>query len=230
MKRSNQILKWTLFTVFALIFVMTAASRMWVKWDTISPEAQAASGQSYDLKAFDHIHIAHGFRVNIIHQEEFSIHVNGPDLILHNLIVKKQKNQLILDHGPSDIKRKNPIKVKIGMPELSQVDLEGASRGEIAGFSLPNLVMNLKGASHAEGSDNHIEQLRLNLRGAASVDFEDSHTVHAEINATGASSARLEMTGGNLTGTLTQASHVKYSGDVSEISVLTNDVAEVKTP
>ena len=64
--------------------------------------------------------------------------------------------------------------------------------------------------------------------GAGDVDLEEVTVTNAEVSVSGAGSIALRMAGGRLTGELSGAADVRYSGTVSEESISRSGAADVR--
>ena len=66
------------------------------------------------------------------------------------------------------------------------------------------------------------------MSGAGSVDLDDVATTDAEVTASGATNVRLRMAGGRLTGHMSGAGNLVYFGTVSEQSVSSSGMVNIR--
>ena len=82
-------------------------------------------------------------------------------------------------------------------------------------------------ASRESGS-RRFDTLKLTISGAVAVDFGDVTFTDADVRASGASNVKLRMAGGKLTGNISGAGHITYSGTVSEQSISASGAVRVE--
>jgi hypothetical protein len=66
------------------------------------------------------------------------------------------------------------------------------------------------------------------MSGAGNIDFDDVLVTNADVQVSGAGNLRLNMAGGRLTGHMSGAGNLDYRGTVSEQSVSTSGVVNVR--
>jgi hypothetical protein len=120
------------------------------------------------------------------------------------------------------------LKASITLPALREVTLTGATQLDFSGFEGAELTVTMTGAPDLEGESSRYEDLDLTLTGAGNASLEGITVTNAEVSVTGASSVSLRMGGGRLTGHLTGASSLSYSGTTSEQSVSTSGPSSVR--
>jgi hypothetical protein len=131
-------------------------------------------------------------------------------------------------------------------PELTSLDLSGASKGRVQGCrSAKALDIDLSGASHLEGDlesgDMHMGisgasradlkgtagNLRLNVSGASHADLEELQIKDANVDVDGASHATVHPSG-KLQARASGASSVLYAGQPANVDSQTSGASSVK--
>ena len=182
------------------------------------------------LSGFDMVDASHAFKVDIRQGESFSVVVRIDDNLLDYLILEKQGSTLRIGLKPNLSIRKHTAEAEVTMPELTGLELSGASRATVTGFdSAQPLRLELSGASHVDGDieagdtridasgASHVDlqgsgaDLTLGASGASIVDLSDFLVVDADVEASGASKATVSA-GGRLDVNASGASTVRYLG------------------
>jgi hypothetical protein len=127
--------------------------------------------------------------------------------------------------GDSDRCRMN---ASITLPALREINLSGATTVDFSGFDGERLAIETSGASEIDGSASRYDELAVTTSGAGDVDLEEVTVTNAEVSVSGAGSIALRMAGGRLTGELSGAADLRYSGTVSEESVSRSGAANVR--
>lgn len=127
--------------------------------------------------------------------------------------------------GDSDRCRMN---ASITLPELREVRLSGATTVDFSGFDGEQLTVETSGAAEVDGSSSRYDELDVTTSGAGDIDLDDVTVTNAEVSVSGAGSIALRMAGGTLTGNLSGAASLRYSGTVSEENVSTSGAASVR--
>jgi len=117
---------------------------------------------------------------------------------------------------------------RITLPELREVHLSGATTVDFSGFDGERLTVETSGAGEVDGSLSRYDELDLTTSGAGDIDLDGVTATNAKVSVSGAGSIALRMAGGRLTGELSGAGRLRYSGAVSEESVSTSGAASVR--
>lgn len=120
------------------------------------------------------------------------------------------------------------MSASITLPALREIGLSGATTVDFAGFDGERLAIETSGASEIDGSASRYDDLDVTTSGAGDVDLDGVTVTNAEVSASGAGSIALRMAGGRLTGELSGAADLRYSGTVSEENVSTSGAADVR--
>lgn len=182
------------------------------------------------ITGFDAIDASHAFKLDVRQGESYSVVIRIDDNLLDYLVVEKQGNTLRIGLKPTLSLRSHRAEAEVVMPELTGLELSGASRADITGFdSAAPLRIRLSGASQVDGDirtgDTHIDvsgasqvelvgsgaDLTLDASGASIVDLSDFTVSDADVGVSGASKATVNATG-TLDANASGASTVRYLG------------------
>jgi hypothetical protein len=188
--------------------------------------------EELDFTDFSNIVISGVSETNIIHGEEFRVVVNGTKQDVAEITFTQDGNELrikldreLLERGSN----RNRTKVIIGMPELSKLELNGATKAWVRGFDEDRISFELNGASEADVDIDSYEvnidlsgaskltiagtghELEADLSAASSLDAYDYRVDDARIEASVASSAKVYVRE-TLEINASMASDIKYRG------------------
>jgi len=219
---------------------------------SISLESFTGSGnvvtQEEAISDFDKVEISHSFEVDIKQGEAFSVIIRVDDNLVEQLQVEKFGSTLKIGLEPAvSIVSNATLEAEITMPELTGLDLSGASNATISGFkSTKNLTVDLSGASSIVGDigagDISIDlsgssnanltgsggNLTLDASGSSDVDLSDFPVADAEIDASGASTVTVNASG-RLDVEASGASNVTYLGEPSMGTIETSGASSVES-
>jgi hypothetical protein len=148
--------------------------------------------QEETLTGFDKVDVSHAFEVEVSQGEAFSVVVHIDDNLVQHLRVDKRGRTLEVGLRPGRMFniRQATMQAEVTMPELTGVELSGASHATLTGFkSTKALEVDLSGASSLRG-DIESGNVRFDLSGASDVTLTGSGRDVA-IDASGASEVDL---------------------------------------
>jgi hypothetical protein len=203
--------------------------------------------QEEAISDFDKVDISHSFEVDIKQGEEFSVVIRVDDNLVEQLQVEKFGSTLKIGLKPGVSMVSNAtLEAEITMPELTGLDLSGASNATISGFkSTKNLTVDLSGASSLRGDieagDTSFDlsgssnanligsggNLTLDASGSSDVDLSDFPVADAEIDASGASTVTVNASG-RLDVDASGASDVYYLGNPSMGTIDTSGASSIE--
>ena len=204
--------------------------------------------QEEAISDFDKVEISHSFEVDIKQGESFSVVIRVDDNLVEQLQVEKFGSTLKIGlKSDISIVSNATLEAEITMPELTGLDLSGASNATISGFkSTKNLTVDLSGASSLRGDieagDTSADlsgssnanltgsggNLTLDASGSSDVDLSDFPVADAEIDASGASTVTVNASG-RLDVEASGASDVYYLGDPSMGTIDTSGASSVES-
>ena len=202
--------------------------------------------QEFSITGFDKVDVSHAFTVDIGQADSFSVDVSIDDNLVEYLRVEKQGSTLKIGLEPGPNYLSTHATAEVTLPELTGLELSGASHGTVSGFeSTRALDVDLSGASHLVGDvecgnarfdvsgASHLtltgsgEDAIIDASGASHVDLADFPVADASVDASGASHATVNPSG-RLNAEASGASHVKYLGRPSLGSIETSGTSSVE--
>jgi hypothetical protein len=123
--------------------------------------------------------------------------------------------------SPSDL-----ISVKVTMPELTDLDLSGASSAVVPGVRTDDLRLEVSGASKLK-LDGEVKKLSAEVSGASGLDAEGLRAENAEVDASGASNATVNAVN-DADLTASGASSVYYVGEPKNLKQNSSGISSIK--
>jgi hypothetical protein len=205
--------------------------------------------REFDLSGFDQVEVSDSFEVDIRQGDAYSVVVRTDDNVAEYLEIVQRGSTLRIGLRPHTYTMVSveTLEAEITMPELSGLELSGASSAMIVGFqSSDPFYAEVSGASSLEGeiqaggvrfnvsgaSDVKLTgsggDLEMDVSGASSVDLAGFPVTSASIQVSGASSATVN-TSGTLDVEASGASRVRYLGSPTLGSVDSSGGSTIET-
>jgi hypothetical protein len=189
--------------------------------------------QAFELEGFHGVAIEGAWQVNLTRGDEWQVEVSHSEDLEDELNVHISGDQLVLDVTSSGgwrwWRRTNSrLTAEIVMPELTEVEMAGASQLSLSGFEGALLVLEIAGANQLEGRDGRYDNLDLTAAGANEIDLSGVVVTDAQIDVAGASEVTLRMDGGDLEGSVAGAGGIDYYGTVAEERIKVAGISRVK--
>jgi hypothetical protein len=244
-------MKQPIFLMIGSLIVVSLACAL-PELPSISQESLTGSGNVVTREEaifdFDKVDISHSFEVDIKQGENFSVVISIDDNLVEHLQVEKQGSTLKI--GLKDSRgfliSNATMEAEVTMPELTGLDISGASRATITGFeSAENLILNISGSSSLAGdiSTGNVsidlsgssevslsgsgQNLTIDVSGSSELDLSNFPVADAKIDASGASSVTVNSSG-RLDVDASGASHVYYLGGPSMGTIDTSGASSVE--
>lgn len=221
--------------VIGILAALLVAAGVWIRVSV--PQLPALSGErgsrTYDFADFDRLGVSGQWEVTIERGDAWRVAVEGPVELLEYLRVERDGDSLELGliggwwRGGRGRDR-DELAATVTMPTLEGLELSGASSLSLAGFDGRELSIVSSGASELRATASRYDDLRLVLSGAGSAELDGLTATNADVTVSGAADVRLRMAGGRLTGRLSGASDLEYSGSVSEQSVSQSGAGSIR--
>ena len=202
--------------------------------------------RGYEQSGFHQVVAGSAFQVSITRGENWSLAVTVDDNLLEFVEVVQSKETLRLGLKPNLSIRQATLKADVTMPELTGLELGGASRAAIDGFSSDrSLEVELHGASRLRGDiksgdarfqasgASHLEltgrarSLKVKASGASHVGLERFGSENATVTASGASHVTVNAQG-NLEVEASGASSVRYLGTPASVNSHASGASSVR--
>ena len=182
---------------------------------------------------FESLDISHAFKVEVVQGDRYRVVFHVDDNFVDDLEIVQQGAVLRIGLKPEFRGEftNGTLEAEITMPELSSIEVSGASQAEVLGFAsnspfagkvsgasvlrgeieAGDTRLDVSGASSAELS-GHGDGLTVDVSGGSSVDLANYPVMDALIDASGASSVTVFVSGA-LSASASGASSVIYLGD-----------------
>jgi hypothetical protein len=204
--------------------------------------------QDYDFSDFTRVQIGSAFEANVTQGEAYKVAVTVDDNLVQYLDVRVDGDTLVIGLKPvvSLGFRNMSLRAAVTMPDVEGLDLSGATRTRVTGFSNDRRVdVEISGASQLTG-DLTSGEMRIEASGASRGELTGT-TGPLDANASGASTLRLQglastdtrvdasgastivvNPSGRLTGSASGASTVRYTGLPTTVLVDTSGASSVR--
>lgn len=234
MKTSNRILVGIALTAVVVAFAAVAAARVLLNGQVVVPLAgrsaevsSTTKTTSYDFGGFTGVSASGAWELTIQVGSHYTVSVSVPENLARRVSVHTRGTTLVIGLEPGTTLTAQPLKAEITTPALSDLQLSGANRVTFTGFAGRKLTVECSGAAEVTGAGRGYQLAVIKASGASSVMFRDLPIVNAEVTLSGAGHAELRMNGGRLSGRLSGAARVTYSGTVAAETIETSGIASV---
>lgn len=187
--------------------------------------------ETYAFADFNKVEIGSAFEFEIEQSSSYSIEITTDDNITEYVRVSLDGQTLKIGLRPATWVGPATLRASVTMPELSGLDISGASRGTVSDFSSTedldimvsgasrvtgdivagNVDFNISGASSVE-LDGSANDIIADVSGASSLKLDDFAVTNADVDLSGASSGTVNLDG-RLDADLSGASKLWYIGE-----------------
>jgi hypothetical protein len=165
--------------------------------------------EEMDFRDFTHVQAGYACELEVARSDSYSVSITAGDNLIRSVKVDKQDGTLRIRRTLSSFRGLIPgtFQAKIAMPVLDGLDLSGASKGTVTGFSSKNnFSADLEGASSLAIVKMLAADMKFKLAGASRVTGQ-VQGANAEFNLSGASRVELEGSASNVVIDAAGASH-----------------------
>lgn len=174
-----------------------------------------AKAETRNVSGFKEIKAENAVNLEVTVQKEFALTIEADDNLLEH--IKTEVSGGVLTISTKDnISAKNKINIKISLPELTNLDIFGASTANISSAKTDSLKLNASGASKIK-IDGEVKSVEAVASGASGINAENLKTENATATASGASNVTVSPTG-DLTAEASGASSVIYTNEPKNIT------------
>lgn len=195
-----------------------------IGFDSIKGSGNVQS-EKRTVSGFNKVRAGGAIKVEITAQKDFSVEVEADDNLLPYIKTEVDGSSLKI-YSEGRIKTKNPIRVRISMPELTGLDISGASSGTVSNVKAESLDLEASGASKIS-IDGEATTLVVEASGASKIDAENLRTQEAVADASGASKVIVSPSA-KLKADASGASTVYYTGEPQSIDKRSSGASSVK--
>lgn len=170
--------------------------------------------EELDFRDFTHVEAGYACELEVTQSDSYSVSITAGDNLIKSVKVDKQDGTLRIRRTLSSLRGLIPgtFQAKVTMPVLERLDLSGASKGTVTGFSSKgDFITSLKGASSLAILDMSAGDMKFELAGASKVTGQ-ARGADAEFHLSGASRVELEGSASNVVIDAAGASHADLAG------------------
>lgn len=184
-----------------------------------------AKSEQRDVSGFSKIEAGGAINLEIAIQDNYGVSIEADDNLLQYIKTETSGDTLkIFSEGR--ISPKTKINVKISMPELSDLDISGASTANVVNAKSDSLDLTASGASKITVSGASAS-VKADASGASSIDAERLTVEKADVNSSGASRVIVSPSN-DLNADASGASSVYYTGDPKNIKQDASGASSIK--
>ncbi len=181
--------------------------------------------ETRNVSGFKAIEAGNAVNMEITAQKDFSVEIQADDNLLALIKTEVQGDTLKI-YNDESISTKNEINIKISMPEITSIDISGASRVNVSAVKSDLLKLEASGASKIK-IDGEANSLEIDASGASTVDAENLRVENANAQASGASKAIVSASN-ELKADASGASSVYYTGEPKNVAQQSSGASSVK--
>lgn len=190
------------------------------------------TSRTYDLNGFDGVETNGQWRVTIERGDAWRVEVEMPVELADEIEVEVRSDRLSLGFGqgwcPGCFRDGLELQATITMPAMESLESSGASTIAFSGFDGSTLSLDVSGAGRLRGTASRFDRLELDMSGAAEIDLDDVPVMDADVDISGAGNVDLRMAGGRLSGDISGAANLEYSGTVSAETIDRSGMVNVR--
>lgn len=177
-----------------------------------------------EVSDFKAVEVGGVFKVEITAQKDFDVQIEADDNLLQ--YIETEINGETLEISTSKrISTRNPIIVKIGAPDIENMEVSGASSVVLGNLNNDSLRIDLSGASNVK-VEGITKNLTIDLSGASRINAENLQAENVSVDASGASKADV-FASNKLKADLSGASKVAYSGSPKDLIKKTSGASKI---
>ena len=168
--------------------------------------------EEYNYSGFDQVEISSAFEVEIVQSSSYSVVVTVDDNLLKYVDVSKEGETLKIGLKTATLLGPKTLKAKVTMPQLSSLDLSGATHGSVSGFSSKeSLDIEVSGVSSIELVNISAGTVKFDVSGASKI-TGDINAGNTKFDIGGASTVQLEGSANDIVATVDGASRFNLGG------------------
>jgi hypothetical protein len=181
-----------------------------------------------DVGGFERIDMAGDARLIVTIGAATAIQLEGVDSLLEATTTQVRDGTLYIDnrgHERKWFRRVRPIEVRISMPQLAELAVNGGNDVRLRGFAGGQSTLNIEGAAHVN-AEGQLDRLSVHMQGAGVADLDELVAREAVVVVDGVGTAYVHATD-SLSATLNGVGTILYSGDPHEVQTSMNGFGKV---
>ena len=166
--------------------------------------------EEFNFSDFTRVEVGSAFEVEIARSDSYSVSITADDNLFDYILVSKQGTTLKIRLKTASY-ISTTTRAKITMPQIRGLNLSGATRGTVSGFSsTENVDIEVSGASSLDLMDISAGYVKFDISGASKV-TGDLTAGDADFDVSGASTVQLEGSASDIVANVSGASRVKLA-------------------
>ena len=200
-------MKKTIIIIGLILLLVAATALAGCRTVLLSEQNGPVITREYEFTDFTGIEVGHAFELEVTPSDTYKVTITAGEKVLDRIDVKKAGGILNFDINDLFFTWNTRPKVAIAMPVLRDLDMSGASKGNVRGFkSAEDFNLVLSGASELD-LDMETGDFTADISGASRLaGFIKAASSHIELS--GASRSELKGAGGDMILDASGASHV----------------------
>src|SRR6185503_8618485 len=166
--------------------------------------------QKREVASFTTIAMDGAFDIDVVSQKPQSVEIEGDDNLLP-LITTEVFNNVLHIKSKGNFSVNDPIKLRISVPNLEKLAIDGAGKIEVSGLKNDKLEINCDGATTIRVA-GETRQLNIDTSGAGKIDARKLRATKGVVEAKGVARVDVNVVE-QLDVTVSGPSHVTYEGD-----------------
>ncbi len=160
-----------------------------------------------DYSGFTKVDVAYAFQIEITRADSFSVSITLDDNLFQYLEVRKSGSTLHIGLKTNRTYLRTTQRATITMPDLRELELSGASKGDVSGFtSADSLRLKVSGATSGTINTMEAGDTQFNISGASKASG-NIKIADGDFDVSGASTVELEGTADDVTMEISGASN-----------------------
>jgi len=180
--------------------LLTAGLLMGCVGGRVPPGSGNLVTQEFEFSDFSRVEVGSAFQVKIVQADSYRVSVTADDNLFKYIQVSKQGETLKVGLKLMPLRPLfTTLRAEISMPRIYDLDLSGATRGTVSGFSsTENLDIEVSGASSLNLAEMSAGNVEFELSGASKARGDIKAGGNARLDLSGASSIQLQGSAGDL--------------------------------
>ena len=166
--------------------------------------------QKREVASFTTIATDGAFDIDVVSQKPQSVEIEGDDNLL-SLITTEVFDNVLHIKSKGNFSVNDPIKLRISVPNLEKLAIDGAGKIEVSGLKNDKFVVNSDGATTIKVA-GETRQINIDTSGAGKIDAHRLRATRAVVETRGVAKVDVNVTE-QLDVTISGPSHVTYEGD-----------------
>ena len=184
-----------------------------------------AKTEQRNVSGFSKVDAGGALNIEVAVQKDFSVVIEADDNLLQYIKTEVSGDTLKI-YTEGKISTQKKASVKISMPEITGLDVSGASTAVVSNVKADALELNASGASKIT-IGGEAKELAADASGASGIDAEGLKVENADVEASGASSATVSPAN-ELKADASGASSIYYMGEPKNVVPKSSGASSVK--